>query len=163
MFKLNLERQRHQRSNFQHLLDYPKAREFQENICFIDCAKAFNCVDHNKWWNILKEVGIPDHLACLLRNLYTGQEATVRTRHGTMDWFQIGKTESEAAQSCPTLCDQARVLEWIAISFSRESSQPRNQTRISLIAGRCFTVWATREAPNWERSTSRLYIVTLHI
>jgi len=70
-----------------------KAREFQKNIyfCFIDYAKAFNCVDHNKLWKILKEMGIPDHLTCLLRNLYAGQEATVRTGHGTTDWFQIGK------------------------------------------------------------------------
>ena len=70
-----------------------KAREFQKNICFcsIDYAKAFDCVDHNKLWKILKEMGIPDHLTCLLINLYAGQEATVRTRHGTTDWFQIGK------------------------------------------------------------------------
>ena len=70
-----------------------KAREFQKNIyfCFIDCAKAFDCVDHSKLWKILKEMGIPDHLTCLLRNLYAGQEATVRTGHGTTDWFQIGK------------------------------------------------------------------------
>jgi len=70
-----------------------KAREFQKNIyfCFIDDAKAFDCVDHNKLWKILKEIGIPDHLTCLLRNLYAGQEATVRTGHGTTDWFQIGK------------------------------------------------------------------------
>ena len=69
-----------------------KAREFQKSIyfCFIDYAKAFDCVDHNKLWKILKETGIPDHLTCLLRNLYAGQEATVRTGHGT-DWFQIGK------------------------------------------------------------------------
>ena len=60
-------------------------------FCFIDYAKAFDCVDHNKLWKILKEMGIPDHLSCLLRNLYVGQEATVRTEHGTMDWFQIGK------------------------------------------------------------------------
>ena len=68
-----------------------KAREFQKNICFyfIDYAKAFDCVDHNKLWKILKEMGIPDHLICLLRNLYAGQEATVRTGHGTTDWFQI--------------------------------------------------------------------------
>ena len=68
-----------------------KAREFQKSICFIDYAKAFDCVDHNKLWNILEEMGIPDYLACLLRNLYAGQEATVRTGHGTMEWFQIGK------------------------------------------------------------------------
>ena len=68
-----------------------KAREFQKNICFIDYAKAFDCVDHNKLWKILQEMGIPGHLTCLLRNLYAGQEATVRTGHGTTDWFQIGK------------------------------------------------------------------------
>jgi len=70
-----------------------KAREFQKNIyfCFIDYAKAFDCVDYNKLWKILEEMGIQDHLTCLLRNLYAGQEATVRTGHGTTDWFQIGK------------------------------------------------------------------------
>ena len=68
-----------------------KAREFQKNICFIDYAKAFDCVDHNQLWKILKEMGIPDHLTCLLRNLYAVQEATVRTGHGTTDWLQIGK------------------------------------------------------------------------
>ena len=68
-----------------------KAREFQKNICFIDCTKVFDCVDHNKLWKIHQEMGIPDHLTCLLRNLYAGQEATVRTGHGTTDWFQIGK------------------------------------------------------------------------
>ena len=68
-----------------------KAREFQKNIYFIDYAKAFDYVDHNKMWKILQEMGIPDHFTCLLRNLYTAQEATVRTRHGTTDWFQIRK------------------------------------------------------------------------
>ena len=68
-------------------------REFQKttDFCFIDYAKAFECVDHNIQWKILKQMEIPDHLTCLLRNLYAGQEATVSTRHGTMDWFQIGK------------------------------------------------------------------------
>ena len=76
-----------------------KAREFQKNIyiCFIDYAKAFDCVDHNKLWKILKEMGIPAYLTCLLRNLCSGQEATVRTEHGTPDWFQIGK---RVRQSC---------------------------------------------------------------
>ena len=70
-----------------------KARELQKNIyfCFIDYSEAFFCVDHNKLWKIIKEMGIPDHLTCLLRNLYTGQEAAVRTRHGKMDWFKIGR------------------------------------------------------------------------
>ena len=76
-----------------------KAREFQKNIysCFIDYAKAFDCVDHNKLWKILKEMEVPDHLTCLLRNLFAGQEATVRTGHGTTDWFQIRKG---VRQSC---------------------------------------------------------------
>ena len=70
-----------------------KAREFQKNLyfCFIDYAKAFDCVDHNKLWKILKDMGIPGHLICLLRNLYAGQEVTVRTGYGTTDWFQIMK------------------------------------------------------------------------
>ena len=76
-----------------------KARGFQKNIyfCFIDYAKAFDCVDHNKLWKILKEMGISDYLTCLLRNLYPGQEATVRTGHRTTDWSQIGK---EVHQGC---------------------------------------------------------------
>ena len=70
-----------------------KAREFQRNICFclIDYTNAFDCMDQNKLWKILREMGTPEHLTCLLRNLYAGQEATVRTEHGTTDWFQIGK------------------------------------------------------------------------
>ena len=68
-----------------------KPREFQKNICFIDYTKAFDCVEHSILWKILQEMGIQDHLTCLLRNLYAGQEATVRTGHGTTDWFQIGK------------------------------------------------------------------------
>ena len=82
-----------------------KAREFQKNIyfCFIDHAKAFDCVDHNKLWRILKEMGIPDHLTCLLRNRYAGQEATVRTGHGTTDWFPIGKGERQGCILSPCL------------------------------------------------------------
>jgi len=82
---------RDQTANIRWIIE--KAREFQKNIyfCFIDYTKAFDCVDHNKLWNILKEMGIPDHLTCLLRNLYAGQEETVRTKHGTSEWFQIGK------------------------------------------------------------------------
>ena len=82
-----------------------KAREFQKNIyfCFIDYAKAFDCVDHNKLWEILKEMGIPDHLTCLLRNLYAGQEATIRTGRGTIDWFQIGKGVPQGCILSPCL------------------------------------------------------------
>ena len=84
---------------------WEKAREFQKNIylCFIDYTKAFDCVDHNKLWKILKEMGIPDHLSCLLRNLYAGQEATVRTGLGTTDWFQIGKGVSQGCVLSPCL------------------------------------------------------------
>ena len=82
-----------------------KAREFQKNIyfCFIDYAKAFDCVDHIKLWKILREMGIPDHLTCLLRNLYAGQKGTVRTGHGTTDWFQIGKGVHQGCISSPCL------------------------------------------------------------
>ena len=82
-----------------------KAREFQKNIyfCFIDYANAFECVDHNKLGKILKEMGIPDHLTCLLRNLYAGQEATVRTGHGTPHWFQIGKGVCQGCILSPNL------------------------------------------------------------
>ena len=82
-----------------------KARELQKNIyfCFIDYAKAFDCVDHNKLWKILQEMGIPDYLTCLLRNLYAGQEATVRTGHGTTDWFQIGKGVCQGCILSPCL------------------------------------------------------------
>ena len=80
-----------------------KAREFQKNIyfCFIDYFNAFDCVDHNKLWKILKEMEIPDHLTCLLRNLYAGQETTVRTEHGTTDWFQIRKEYVKAVYYHP--------------------------------------------------------------
>ena len=85
-----------------------KAREFQKNIyfCFIDYTKAFDCMDHNKLWKILKEIGIPDHLTCLLRNLYTGHEATVGTGHGITDWnkrFQIGKGVHQGCILSPCL------------------------------------------------------------
>ena len=85
-----------------------KAREFQENIylCFTDYAKAFDCVDHNKLWKILKEMGIPDHLTCILRNLYADQEATVGTGHGSTDWFQIGKGVHQEK------CWAGRITNW---------------------------------------------------
>ena len=96
--------QRNQRSNCQYPLDHRK-REFQKNIyfCLIYYAKAFDCVDHDKLWKILKEMGIPDHVTCLLRNLYAGQEAKVRTGHGTTDWFQIRKGVRQGYISSPRL------------------------------------------------------------
>ena len=94
---------RDQIANIHQIIE--KAREFQKNIyfCFIDYAKAFDCVDPNKLWKILKEMGTPDHLTSLLRNLYAGQEATVRTGHGTTDWFQIGKGVCQGCILSPCL------------------------------------------------------------
>ena len=94
-----------------------KAREFQNNIysCFIDYTKAFDCVNHNKLWKILKEMGISDHLTCLLRNLNAGQEATVRTRHETADWFQIGKGVRQGCILLPCLFNlYAECIMWNA-------------------------------------------------
>ena len=92
---------RDQMANIRWIME--KAREFQKNIyfCFLDYAKAFDRADHKKLWKILKEMGIPDHLTCLLRNLYAGQEATVRTGHGTTGWFQIGKEYVKAVYCHP--------------------------------------------------------------
>ena len=92
MFKLDLEKAEEPEIKLPTSAGSSKKRKLQKNIyCFIDSAKAFDCVDHNKLWEILKEMGIPDHLTCLLRYLYAGQEATVRSGHGTTDWFQIEK------------------------------------------------------------------------
>ena len=94
MFKLDLEKAEEAEIKLPTSVgSWKKQENSRKNIqfCFIDHTKAFDCVDHNKLWKILKEMGIPDHLTCLLKNLYAGQEETVRTRHGTKDWFQIGK------------------------------------------------------------------------
>ena len=103
MFKLVLEKAEEPIANICWIIG--KARDFQENIyfCFIDYATAFDCVDHNKLWKILKEMGLPNHLTCLLRNLYAGQEATVRSGHGATDWFQIGKGVCQGCILSPCL------------------------------------------------------------
>ena len=106
MFKLDLEKAEEPEIKLPtYVGSSKKAKEFQKNIyfCFIDYAKAFDCVDHNKLWKILQEMGIPDHLICLLRNLYAGQEATVRTGHGTTNWFQIGKRVLQGCILSPSL------------------------------------------------------------
>ena len=97
MFKLDLEKAEDQIANICWIIE--KVGEFQKNVyfCILEYTKTFNCLDHNKLWKILKEMGIPDHLTCLLRNLFASQEATVRTGHGTTDWVQIGK---EVRQDC---------------------------------------------------------------
>ena len=101
-------KQRNQRSNCQHPLFHRKSKGLKKKqkttkTCFFDYTEVFDCVDHNKLWKILKEMEIPDHLTCLLRNLYAGQEATVRTGHGTTDWFQIGKGVRQGCIVSPCL------------------------------------------------------------
>ena len=105
MFKLVLEKAEEPEIKLPTSAGSSGKEEFQENIyfCFTDYAKAFDCVDHNKLWKILKEMGLSDHLTCLLRNLYAGQEATVRTGHGTTDWFQIGKGVRQGCVLSPCL------------------------------------------------------------
>ena len=98
-----------------------KAREFQKNFCFIDYAKAFDCVDHNKLWEILKEMGIPDILTCLLRNLYADQEGTVRTGHGT-DWFQIGEGVHQGCILSPCLYNlYAEYIMWNVLLYEAQT------------------------------------------
>ena len=110
-----------------HIANIPwnieKAREFQKNIylCFIDYAKAFDCVGHNKLWKIRKEIGILDHLTCLLRNLYAGQEATIRIGHGTTDWFQIGKGVCQGCILSPCLSNL--YAEYIMRNIGLDESQ----------------------------------------
>ena len=121
-----------------------KAREFQKSIyfCFIDYAKAIDCVNHNKVGKILKEMGIPDHLTCLLRNLYAGQEATVRTEHGATDWFQIGKGVRQGCILSPCLFNLYaeyimrffRQEYWGRLPFSLPGDLPRDQTPISYVS-----------------------------
>ena len=103
MFKLDLEKAEEPEIKLPTSAGSLKKEEFQKNICFIDYAKAFDCVDHNKVWKILKEMGILDHLTCLLRNLYAGEEARVRTGHGMTDWFQIGKGVHQGCILSPCL------------------------------------------------------------
>ena len=117
MFKLVLEKAEEPEIKLPISAGSSKRQEFQKNIyfCLIDYAKTFDCVDHNKPWKILKEMGIPDHLTCLLRNLYAGQEATVRTGHGTTDWFQIGKGVCQGCILSPCLFNfYAEYIMWNA-------------------------------------------------
>ena len=117
MFKLDLEKAEETEIKLPTSTGSLKKQEFQKNIyfCFIDYAKAFDCVDHNKLWKILQEMGIPDHLTCLLQNLYAGQEATVITGHETTDWFQIGKGVRQGCILSPSLFNlYAEYIMWNA-------------------------------------------------
>ena len=128
VYKLDLEKAGNQRSNFANICwIIEKAREFQKNIyCFTEYAKTFDCMDHKKLWEILKEMGIPDHLTCLMRNWYAGKEATVRTRHGTKDWFQIWKG---LCQGCIlSLCLFNLYAEYILRNAGLDEAQARIKT-----------------------------------
>ena len=122
-----------------------KAREFQKNTCFSDYAKAFNCVDHDKLWKILKEMGIPDHLTRLLRNLYAGQEATVRTGHGTTDWFQIGKGVCQGCILSPCLFDL------YAECIRRNAGLEEAQAGIKIAGGNIKTSDMQMAPPLWQK------------
>ena len=124
MFKLVLEKAKEPETNGQHLLDHGKSKRISEKniyFCFIGYAKAFDCVDHEKLWKILKEMGIPDHLTCLLRNLYAGLEATVGTGHGTTDLFQIGKGVCQGCILSP--CSFNFYAEYIMRNAGLEEAQ----------------------------------------
>ena len=123
-----------------------KAREFQKNIyfCFIDYSKAFDCVDHNKLWKILKEMGITDHLTCLLRNLYAGQESTVRTGHGTTDWFQIGKGIHEG-------CIVTLLFNLYVEYIMRNAAQDETQAGINTAGRNIITSHTQMTPPLWQK------------
>ena len=123
MFKLDLQMAEEPEVKLPTSLDHKKASEFQKNIyfCFMDYSKAFDYVEHKKLWKILKEMGIPDHFSCLLKNPYAGQEATVRTGHGMTDWFKIGK---QVCQGCMlSLCLFNLYVEHIMRNAGLEEAQ----------------------------------------
>ena len=148
MFKLVLEKAEEPEIKLPTSAGSSKKQESsRKNIyfCFIDYAKAFDCVDHNKLWKILKEMGIPDHLTCLLRNLYAGQEATVRTGHGITDWFQIGKG---VWQGCIlSLC----LFNLYAESFMRNTGLGKAQAGIKTVGEISITSDMQITPPLWQK------------
>ena len=108
-------------------------------FCFIDYAKAFDCVDHNKLWKILQEMGIPDHVTCLLRNLYAGQETTVRTGHGTTDWFQIGKGVRQGCILSPCYLTYMQSTSWEMLGWKKHKLESRLLGEISITSDRQMT------------------------
>ena len=124
-----------------------KAREFQKNIYFffIDYAKAFDCVDHNQLWKILKEMGIPDHLTCLLRNLYADQEATDRTGHGTTDWFQIGKGVRQGLYCHPVYLTSMQSTSRETLGWKKHKLESRLLGEISISSDMQMT------PPLWQK------------
>ena len=140
-----------QKSNCQHPLDHQKSKRVptikQKNIyfCFIDYAKAFDCVDHNKLWKILEEIGISGHLTCLLRNLYTDQEATVRTGHGTTDWFQIGKGVRQGCILSPCFLTSMQSTSCKTLGWMKHKLESRLPGEISITSDMQMT------PPLWQK------------
>ena len=140
MFKLSLEKAEQPEIKLPTSAgSWKKQESSRKNIyfCFIDYAKAFYCVDHNQLWKIVKEMGISDHLTCLLRNLYAGQEATIRTGHGTTDWFQIGKGVLYKAVYChPAYLTSMQSTSWETLGWTRRKLESRLPAEISITSDR---------------------------
>ena len=148
MFKLDFEKAEEPEIKLPASAGSWKKQEFQKNIyfCFIDYVKAFDCVDHNKLWKILQEMGIPDHLTCFLRNLYAGQEATVRTGHGTTDWFLTGKGVCQGCIWSPCLFNLcAEYIMWNA-GLGKHKMETRLPGEISIISDTQMT------PPLWQKA-----------
>ena len=147
MFKLVLEKAEEPEIKLPTSAASSKKQELQKNIyfCFIDYAKAFHCVDHNKLWKILKEMGIPDHLICLLRKLYASQEETVRTGHGTTDWFQIGKGVHQGCILSPCL------FNLYAEYIMRNAGLDETQAGIKIMGEISITSDTQMTPPLWQK------------
>ena len=162
MFKLDLEKERKQRSNWKHLLDHRKCKRIKKHthtqkkncFCFIYYAKGFDCVDNNKLWKILQEMGIPDQFTCFLRNLYAGQEWTVRTWHRTRDWFQIGKGVLQGCILSPCLFNL--YAEYIMRNARPDEAQSGIKTAGRNINNLIYTDDTTLTAENREEQRSLL-------
>ena len=156
MFKLGLEKAEEPEIKLSTSAGSWKKQEFQKNIyfCFIDYAKAFDCVDHNKLWKILKEMGIPDHLTCLLRNLYAGHEAMVRIGHGTTDWFQIGKGVHQGCILSPCLFNV--YAEYIMRNAGLEEAQAGIKISRRNINNLRYADDTTLNARKWRRTKEPL-------
>ena len=137
-------RQRNQRSNYQHLLDHRKTREFQKNFCFIDCAKAFDCGSQQTVEDSLGD-GKPYQLTCLLRNLYEGQEATVRTGHGTMDWFKIRKGVHQGCILSPCL------FNFYGVYIMQNTGLDESQARIKISGRNTNNLRCAHNTTQWQK------------
>ena len=149
MFKLDLEKAEEPKIKIAYICwIIEKAREFQKNIylCFIDYTKAFDCVDHNKLWKILQETGITDHLTCILRNMFSGQKATVRIGHGTINWFQIGKGVHQGCILSPCLLTYMQSTSWETLGWKKHKLESRLLGEISVTSDTQMT------PPLWQKA-----------